>query len=440
MASNECFRTFAAAEEAPILHYYGLEIITMAKKIMISTLLLKGDKVDVEEFLQQTFPSKKQIILAPYHGGVTFSLDDMPFGALEEVCAFKPSNEATPMITVHNLDQYNTLRLAYLNAGADDKAVALEDLRGFVHHTVLENLAASIHKEFASYYHPVEEQQLLLLGNRKIYSSDKNKISRVEASKKKEDAAQKRSEARAALPSTSSKPSLKNSASTKPSAQASAKASQNDSSATEKPTKAQDNSNEKKRRSSKPVNYKEGSGTSTSSVEYPVEGTHTDEESEANVSDSGNKTPVFNQTQPEPFPSFMTSPAATLNASGPLTFKTRIPKHKRKPSKHSRRTKSISSDDLDSKPSSTRERKRLEKKSSKRKSSKKVAKRNRKYSSTSSSSSSSEEDSVPSEQVSCALSAICCFLILYPLYLLHNPISTYYIHTTPGCHELSIKL
>ena len=50
-------------EEVPIIHYYGLEVMTMAKKIMISALLLKVDKVDVEEFLKETFKSKKQIIL-----------------------------------------------------------------------------------------------------------------------------------------------------------------------------------------------------------------------------------------------------------------------------------------------------------------------------------------------------------------------------------------
>ena len=45
----------------------------------------------------------------------------------------------------------------------------------------------------------------------------------------------------------------------------------------------------------KEVNYKETSGDSTSSVEYPVEGRHTDDESEDKVSDSGNRMPIFVQ-------------------------------------------------------------------------------------------------------------------------------------------------
>ena len=39
-----------------------------------------------------------------------------------------------------------------------------------------------------------------LLGNRKIYSTDKQKIQRFEQSKKKDEATKKKSEARAALP------------------------------------------------------------------------------------------------------------------------------------------------------------------------------------------------------------------------------------------------
>ena len=116
---------------------------------MISALLLKSDRVDVEEFLSQTFPNKNQIIVAPYYGGKAFSLADISFEALEEICNQKPSNEPQPIIGSHNSDQYNTLRIAHANASADDKGAALDNLRGFVHHTVLENLSAE-HQEFAS--------------------------------------------------------------------------------------------------------------------------------------------------------------------------------------------------------------------------------------------------------------------------------------------------
>ena len=400
MASNPCFAAFAAAEEIPILHYYGVEVFTMAKRILISALLLKGNKVDVEEFLKDTFPRKQQIILSPYRGGQSFSLNDVSYQELEDLSILKPSCEPHAIVGPHNEDEYNIHRLAYVNAAPDEKSTSLDLLRNFIHNAVLENLSSSIHKEFASYHHPIENQRLLLLGNRKVYSTNKSKIQKFELQKKKDDAAAKKSEARAALPSISSK----NPAKDKPTPPASSN-SLNDSAAksiVQSPPAAKEvpkSNSETKRRSVKEINYKEDSGNSTSSVEYPVEGKHTDDESEGEK--SGSRTPIFfNPSQQATIPTFMTEPGAAMQISGgPLNFHARIPKPRRKTSKHFRRSPSAE----DSKPSSTRERKRLEKKSSKhaKKSSKKSSRRSRKYSTSSSSSSSnSDADSVPSEQVS----------------------------------------
>ena len=82
----------------------------MAKRILISALLLKGDKVDIDEFLKDTFPRKQQIILAPYHGGSAFFLNDISYQELEDLCIFKPSCEPQAIIGPHNTDAYNTHR------------------------------------------------------------------------------------------------------------------------------------------------------------------------------------------------------------------------------------------------------------------------------------------------------------------------------------------
>ena len=271
MASNTCFAAFAATEEVPIQHNYGFEVLTVAKKIFISSLLLKADKVDMEEFLKTTFNTKKQIILAPYYGGNAFSLEDIPFEALEEICIYKPSSEPFPIVVAHN------------------------NLRTFVHSSVLENLATSIHKEFASYYHPVEKQQLMRLGNRKIYSTDKQKIQQFEQSKKMEEATKKKSEARAALPSTSTKQAAKISHPAAKSKQDSLQDNSALSQANLKSPSQPSTENDKKRSTRREVNYKESSENSTSSVEYPVEGKHIDDESEREASDPGNRKPIFSQ-------------------------------------------------------------------------------------------------------------------------------------------------
>ena len=132
--------------------------------------------MDVEEFLKTSFKNKRQVILAPYHGGNAFFLHDISFEDLEVMCVYKPSYEPSPIVAAHNEEEYNVKRLSYVTANPDDKASALNTFRDFAFTAVLENLAANIHKEFASYFNPMEEQQLLLLGNRKVYSTNKQKI------------------------------------------------------------------------------------------------------------------------------------------------------------------------------------------------------------------------------------------------------------------------
>ena len=65
MASDDCNATFAALAAAPILHYWGIEIVTPAKRFPVASFLQKHSKMDVLEFLQATFMDKRQNILAP---------------------------------------------------------------------------------------------------------------------------------------------------------------------------------------------------------------------------------------------------------------------------------------------------------------------------------------------------------------------------------------
>ena len=160
MASNVINEMYSAAADVPILHYYGLEVITMAKRINISSLKLKGSKMDIEEWLKDSFANKKQIILAPYHGGEAYTLDNLPFEALEEICSHKPASEPSAMVGDHNADEYNAHRLAFINSTPDEKPAALALLRSFAHSAILENLASNIHKGFATYFNPVDHQQL----------------------------------------------------------------------------------------------------------------------------------------------------------------------------------------------------------------------------------------------------------------------------------------
>ena len=59
MASNACITTFAVAEEVQMTHSYRLKTLTLATEIMISSLLVKADKMDVVKVLKDTLASSK---------------------------------------------------------------------------------------------------------------------------------------------------------------------------------------------------------------------------------------------------------------------------------------------------------------------------------------------------------------------------------------------
>ena len=72
----------------------------MAKKITISSLGNRMDKMDiedVEDFLKQEFKSTKQLVLAIYYNGSPKSLEDLNYEELEECAAFKPVMKLQPL-------------------------------------------------------------------------------------------------------------------------------------------------------------------------------------------------------------------------------------------------------------------------------------------------------------------------------------------------------
>ena len=117
MASNACFTASSAAAPVPILHCYGLEDYTMAKRYSFQLCFSRDIAWDVEEFLKNTFPWKKQIILAPYHGGNSLE----PYHGGNSLAPYSGLSPSKPW-----------KKMAYVNAAPDEKSTS----------AVFENLSA----------------------------------------------------------------------------------------------------------------------------------------------------------------------------------------------------------------------------------------------------------------------------------------------------------
>ena len=196
MASNDCDATFAALPAAPILHYWGIEIVTPAKKFSVASFLQKHSKMDVLEFLQATFRDKRQIILIPSSNGDNSSLDSYSFETLEQIVHFKPQVESSSIIHDGNRQGYESVRGGYLAASEAEKPSFLVLIKDFVHHELFENISSNIHKGFASWT-AADVGPLLLLNNRKVYSIDQNKCKATINREKRN----RNTQARAKLPS-----------------------------------------------------------------------------------------------------------------------------------------------------------------------------------------------------------------------------------------------
>ena len=118
MASDDCAATFSALESAPILHFWGNEIVTPAKRFSVSSFLLKYSKTDILEFLQATFADKRQLILCPSSNGNHSSLASYGFEELDKIVHFKPLVESASIIHDGNSQAYDTLRSNFLAANA----------------------------------------------------------------------------------------------------------------------------------------------------------------------------------------------------------------------------------------------------------------------------------------------------------------------------------
>ena len=192
MASDGVHSTFADLPTLPILHYWGIEIVTPAKRFSVSSFLQQHSKTDVLEFLHSTFPDKRQIILVPSGNGNNSSLDSYSFETLEEIVHFKPQVESVPIIHDGNRQGYESLRGDFLGASDNEKPSFLNLIKDFVHHELFENISSNIHKGFASWT-AADVGPLLLLNNRKVYSSDQSKCKAVDNKNRKNNNTQARS-------------------------------------------------------------------------------------------------------------------------------------------------------------------------------------------------------------------------------------------------------
>ena len=313
------------------------------------------------------------------------SLESMTFEEMEQAVAFKARNKSCNLLEDSQLE-YNNLKAQYSSAINESERIGvLLAMKNLLHSAFFQNLAANALKSYGTYTDSSTDLAMCLLDYRKLFTVDQ---ARVQAIQNRIN----RKLARASLPRIQDDAKL--AANEFEDAKLSEDAPEN-SGLAKAPAKAVNNSDRTpsgrlRRKFSDPSSSSSSEhSASTSEVEYPVEGCHTDSE-RGDLSD-GDATPIV----------IRTTPAASQHVSQPKdNIQPFVPRIPRKKSGKSKKTKKAKKPEKPQPKKSRVSGKRNKKRSSKK--SRKVPVSPSLSSSNESSVSESEEDSqalVPVDQV-----------------------------------------
>jgi len=326
MASQDITALFFDQEEIPMALLFGPETVVPGRRCAISSMGATFDRVQVLEALKAMFPSHLQVIVWKNAENLPVSLESMTFEEMEQAVAFKARGEACTIVGDSQLE-YNNLKAQYSSAINESERIGvLVLMKNLLFDAIFTNLAANALKSYGTFTNTSTGLAMCLLDYRKLFTVDQARVQTIQNRIN-------RNLARAALPRIQEESKL------------SAREAEEEKSGAdcgefaEAPSKAPNlpdrtPSGKIRRKISDPSSSSSSSDhtPSSSEVEYPVEGCHTDTERE-DLCD-GFDTPVVIRTAPD----------TPLLSSQPKQASQSIPKKKLRKSKSKKSKKSKKSE------------------------------------------------------------------------------------------------
>ena len=196
MATLEPESSVSLLPELPVLPYYKDFPVVIGRKFTFSDF---GDKTFAEmlQILPDLMGPADNIVI---HLGD--AIEPVPFtqlslNDLENLVVNKLRSESSAIISEGNLVAFNNL-LAEARAGGHNNEENTGLVYDFVYVSIMEAVAAKIIKHFYLIIHPFNGNSLTLLGNRGIYTEDKQKRDAAERRLRKKADQQAKAQAKAA--------------------------------------------------------------------------------------------------------------------------------------------------------------------------------------------------------------------------------------------------
>ena len=176
MSQISCESILLSLPELAMLHFRGNDLVVGGKVLAISELLNKVNYVELKDYLLELFPSKDQLFLLPSSSSEDFTLSKLSVEQIKSVIFKKQSNEVRAIVAGDFKLDYDTLKASFLSVEEEEQSCLRNKIRDFAHKHILEVIAANALKRFGTYVDPTSNKRLLLLDNKKVFTTDKARV------------------------------------------------------------------------------------------------------------------------------------------------------------------------------------------------------------------------------------------------------------------------
>ena len=183
MATFDLESSVNALPDTPIIPNYPGHPVVKAKILEFS--MFKGfEPIDIKDKLLQYFNSSNMIVIKHTDTPQPVPIQLMTLEDLVNAISQKLKSEPQAILGDKDMNSLENIT-AKVNAQDEGSASAMEDLQLLAYGCVIDAIAARVIKRGALYLNPFTQKPVLLLGNRGLFITDKQRVAAAEARQRK---------------------------------------------------------------------------------------------------------------------------------------------------------------------------------------------------------------------------------------------------------------
>jgi len=180
MSSLDLKTSFYALPDTPVVPRFQDHPVVQAKLFRVSDFG-DFDRVEMEAALADIIPSKDNLVIYKVDNTAPVPITDMSLLMLAKVVLEKPRSETASIVPEGQLNAFNALLGDCQGANAAVNRSNEAAVHDYVYANTLEAISYKVIKEFVLYTCPFTQKLMALMGNRGLYTTDKQRCDNVQA-------------------------------------------------------------------------------------------------------------------------------------------------------------------------------------------------------------------------------------------------------------------